>query len=102
MTEQELQEFCQTLALSPEELSMKNGISTVLWEQGVTHIKVTEAGLDEVVTAEERRRLGSAEAGSSADGGENGQARKRGILCRQDPCAGRRKDRSRRIRRRHA
>ena len=51
MTEQELQEFCQALAFSSEELSMKNGISTVLWEQGVTHIKVTEAGLDEVVTA---------------------------------------------------
>ncbi len=50
ITEQELQELCTAFALSPEELAMKNGIATVLWEQGVTHIKVTEAGLDEVIT----------------------------------------------------
>ena len=41
---------CRALALSSEELAMKSGISSILWENGVTHIKVTEAGLDEVIT----------------------------------------------------
>lgn len=51
VTEAELLELCQALALSSEELAMKSGISTILWEKGATHIKVTEAGLDEVITA---------------------------------------------------
>jgi len=50
VTEEELQQLCQALALSTEELAMKSGISTILWEKGATHIKVTEAGLDEVIT----------------------------------------------------
>jgi len=50
ITEDELQQLCQALALSTEELAMKSGISTILWEKGATHIKVTEAGLDEVIT----------------------------------------------------
>lgn len=50
LEEPEFLELLRTLALSLEELAMKSGISTVLWEKGVTHIKVTEAGLDEVIT----------------------------------------------------
>ncbi|OGW41401.1 MAG: hypothetical protein A2010_04325 [Nitrospirae bacterium GWD2_57_9] len=52
LAESELQELCRTLALSTEELAMKNGISSILWEKGVTHIKVTESGLDEVIAAD--------------------------------------------------
>ncbi len=50
LTAGELLGFCEALALPSEELAMKGGISSILWEQGATHIKVTEAGLDEVVT----------------------------------------------------
>ena len=52
VTEGELLDLCRALALSSEELSMRSGISSVLWEQGATHIKVIEAGLDEVITAD--------------------------------------------------
>lgn len=51
-TEAELLELCQALALSSEELAMRSGISTILWEKGAIHIKVTESGLDEVITTE--------------------------------------------------
>jgi hypothetical protein len=47
-----LQELCQVLALSSEELAMRSGISTVLWERGVSDIKVIEAGLDDIITVE--------------------------------------------------
>jgi HEAT repeat protein len=50
-TEKELLDFLQALALSPEEQAMKSGISSILWEKGATHIKVSEAGLDDVITA---------------------------------------------------
>ena len=40
----------QALALSSEEMAIKSGISSILWEKGATNIKVTEAGLDEVIT----------------------------------------------------
>jgi HEAT repeat protein len=50
IAEAELLALCRGLALSPEELAMRSGISTILWEKGSTHIKVTEAGLDEVIT----------------------------------------------------
>ena len=52
VTEKELADFYRILALSPEELAMRSGISSVLWERGTTHIRVTEAGLDNVITAE--------------------------------------------------
>jgi hypothetical protein len=52
VTEEELADFYRILALSPEELAMRSGISSVLWERGTTHIRVTEAGLDDVITAE--------------------------------------------------
>ena len=50
MLESELMDLCRALALSSEELAMKSGISSILWEKGADHIKVTEAGLDEVIT----------------------------------------------------
>ncbi len=50
LAEEELVTLCKGLALSSEELAMKSGISTILWEKGATHVKVTEAGLDEVIT----------------------------------------------------
>jgi hypothetical protein len=50
ITEEELLTLFRSLALLPEELMMKNGIATLLWERGATHIKVTEAGLDDVIS----------------------------------------------------
>lgn len=49
-TDDELMELCRSLALSSEELALRSGISTIFWEKGMTHIKVTESGLDEVIT----------------------------------------------------
>ena len=50
LTEPELLQFYQTLALNAEECKMKGGIFSILWEKGLSHIKVIEAGLDEVIT----------------------------------------------------
>jgi HEAT repeat protein len=50
VTEAELLELYRTLALSSEEMALKNGISSILWEKGASHIKVAESGLDEVIT----------------------------------------------------
>jgi hypothetical protein len=50
LTEEEFVTLCQSLSLSREELDIKSGISSILWEKGVTHIKTTEAGLDDVIT----------------------------------------------------
>ncbi len=50
VTEEELLDFYQILSMQPEELSLKGGIASILWERGSTHIKVTEAGLDDVLT----------------------------------------------------
>ncbi len=49
VTEDQLIALYRALALSPEELAMKSGISSVLWEDGATNIQVTESGLDEVI-----------------------------------------------------
>jgi len=51
MNEGELLDLCQAFALQPEDLAIKGGMSSILWEKGATHIKVTEASLDEVITA---------------------------------------------------
>jgi hypothetical protein len=51
VTEAELLVLCQTLALSSEDMAIKNGISSILWETGAEHIKVSEAGLDEIITS---------------------------------------------------
>jgi len=50
VTEAELMILSKALALSSEELAMKSGISSMLWEKDANHIKVTEAGLDEVIS----------------------------------------------------
>ena len=50
MTAKEMQAFFETLTLSTEEMAMKSGISSILWEKGVSNIKIIEAGLDEVIT----------------------------------------------------
>jgi hypothetical protein len=52
VTEEELLYLFQALSLSAEEQAMKSGISSILWEKNATHIKVIEAGLDEVITTE--------------------------------------------------
>jgi hypothetical protein len=55
LTEEELMGLCAALALSPEEQALKSGIVSILWEQGSAHIKVTEAALEEVITAESEK-----------------------------------------------
>src|SRR5574341_1726197 len=55
VSEAELLVLFRALALSSEEMAMKSGISSILWENGATHIQVTEAGLDEVITAQTER-----------------------------------------------
>jgi hypothetical protein len=52
LTEPELIEFYKGLVMSIEEIEMKSGISSILWENGVTNIKVTESGLDDVVVSQ--------------------------------------------------
>jgi hypothetical protein len=49
VTEEELLELYRALALTAEDMAMKSGIASILWEKGATHIKVAEAGLDEVI-----------------------------------------------------
>ncbi len=71
LVEEELMVLLKALALSLEEIAMKSGISSVLWEFGATHIKVTESGLDEVITAKTEQGWNqpaeaSAEAGGKA------------------------------------
>jgi hypothetical protein len=51
VTESEMLECFKALALTAEELALQSGIVSVLWEQGVSHIRVTEATLEEVITA---------------------------------------------------
>jgi hypothetical protein len=57
VNEAELLELCRALALSSEDLAMRNGLSSILWEKGAAHIKVTEAGLDEIITTKMSRGL---------------------------------------------
>lgn len=51
-TEAETLECFKALSLTAEELALQSGIVSVLWEKGVTHIRITEAALEEVITAE--------------------------------------------------
>jgi len=50
LTEEELSGFYAVLALSQEEQALRSGIVSILWEQGSTHIKITEAALEDVIT----------------------------------------------------
>jgi hypothetical protein len=58
VTEAELLILLRAFALSSEELGIKSGFSSILWEADATHIKVTEAGLGEVISM---KTSGSAE-----------------------------------------
>lgn len=55
VTEEQLIVLYRALALSPEEIAMKSGISSILWENGSTHIKITESGLDEIIMTKTTR-----------------------------------------------
>ncbi len=57
LTEAELLSFYQTLALTIDECKIKGGISSVLWEKDLAHIRITEAGLDDVITTKLTRGL---------------------------------------------
>jgi len=50
LQEAELLLLLKALALSPEELGMKNGVASILWESDALNIKVTEAGLGEIIS----------------------------------------------------
>jgi HEAT repeat protein len=50
--ESELLALLKGLALSSEEMAMRSGIVSILWENGATHIRVAEAELDEVIVAD--------------------------------------------------
>ena len=50
LNEEELLNFYATLSLSQEEQALRSGIVSILWEQGSTHIKVTESALEDVIT----------------------------------------------------
>lgn len=56
LTESELLEFYQGLALTAEDLEMRGGINSILWEKDILNIKVTETGLDEVIATQSTRR----------------------------------------------
>ena len=70
--EEELLDFYQAVALTIEELEMKSGISSILWEKGVAHIKITETGLDEVIKTQTPARWGDKAAGGADASGKNG------------------------------
>ncbi len=55
VSEEELTHLLQAFALSSEEMAIKSGISSILWENEVSHIKVAEAGLDDVITRTDER-----------------------------------------------
>ncbi len=68
LAEEELLALCQALALTSEDMAMRSGIVSILWEHSVMHIRVTEAMLEEVITTGATKRLSSAqERPSSAD-----------------------------------
>lgn len=56
LTQTELLQFYQAIALTVEEQEMRSGISSILWEKNALHIKVTETGLDEVIKTQTTRR----------------------------------------------
>lgn len=73
MSEHDLEEFLQACALTSEELSMRSGISTILWEKGVSNVKIIEAGLDEVI------ETSGIESEASSDGSGRQKERKQSL-----------------------
>lgn len=67
LVEEELMVLLKALALSSEEMAMKSGISSILWEYGATHIKVVESGLEEVITTKTEQGWDSKQPESTAD-----------------------------------
>jgi hypothetical protein len=59
LNDEELMDFYATLSLSQEEQALRSGIVSILWEQGSTHIKVTESALEDVIaTHPDMSRIG--------------------------------------------
>ncbi len=77
LTEEELMDFCRILALSAEELAIKSGISSILWERAASHIKVTESGLDEVITTMAESEWESTTLAKSSGGADPDKEKKR-------------------------
>lgn len=79
LSEEELLEFYQALALTIEEQEMKSGIASILWEKSVAHIKITETGLDEVIKTQTPRRWGekSPSGADAADRSSDAEAGKK-------------------------
>jgi hypothetical protein len=48
----EMLDLFQALALQAKDIGVQNGIASILWEKGASHINVTEAGLDEIITSD--------------------------------------------------
>jgi hypothetical protein len=67
LTEVELLEICRVLALSSEEMAMKSGVSSIIWEKGMTHVKVTESDLEDVITSKSSKRKAAERAAASRD-----------------------------------
>lgn len=57
LAEYELAELCRALALLPDEMALQSGIVSILWEKSVTHVRVTEAALEEVITSHVERGM---------------------------------------------
>jgi hypothetical protein len=67
LTEEELLGFYAALSLSQEEQALRSGMVSILWEQGSTHIKITEAALEDVITTHpDMSRTGAGEKERSA------------------------------------
>ncbi len=73
LLEEELMVLLKALALSSEEMAMKSGVSSVLWEFGATHIKVVESGLDEVITTKTEQGWDQPAKASAEAGGKAGE-----------------------------
>jgi hypothetical protein len=63
ITQSELQRFYALLAIPLEELRQKNSIKSLAWEQGLGHVDVMEAGLDEIVIGEPGSRVAGGDRG---------------------------------------
>jgi len=77
LLEGELLSFYKALALPTEDLAMRSGISSVLWENGSTHIKVTESGLDEVISSKKENDWGAKSPEESAAKSEESAGKKK-------------------------
>ena len=49
LSETELREFYTIITLPPEELKLQGSTESILWERGVSHVRITDASLDAVV-----------------------------------------------------